>query len=74
MKTTFYTAEEMKHKIDKYLQQTIKSEFYNKMESQKNITMSEHFQNKQQIVERGKIKTPNIQIHVRSLAWLDTVT
>jgi len=44
MKTTFYTAEEMKHKIDKYLQQTIKSEFYNKMESQKNITMSEHFQ------------------------------
>ena len=44
MKTTFYTAEEMKHKIDKYLQQIIKSEFYYKMESQKNITMSEHFQ------------------------------
>ena len=40
----------------------------------KNITMSEHFQNKQKIVERGKIKTPYIQIHVRSLAWLDSVT
>ena len=52
MKTTCYTAEEMKHKIDKYLQQIIKSEFYNKMESQKNITMSEHFQTHR---NRGKM-------------------
>lgn len=39
MKTTFYTAEEMKHKIDKFIQQIIKSGIT------KNITMSEHFQN-----------------------------
>jgi len=37
--------------------------------------MSEQFQNPiKQIVERGKIDTPNIQIHDGSLSWVGTDT
>jgi hypothetical protein len=38
-------------------------------------TLSEQFQPKSniKIVERGKIDTPNSQIHDRSLSWLGTV-
>ena len=40
----------------------------------KNIPVSEKFKNQIKFAERGKIVTPNIQIHDSSLFWFDTGT